>query len=71
MIETRHQDYTEFVITASHERTERELATAEERDVDVIVTPYIVEDLEEKKAMKLAENLNAFKKVSNREEWEQ
>lgn len=70
MIETRHKDYTEFVITASHERTERELATAEERDVGVIVTPYKVEDLKEKKNMKLAENLNAFKKVSNREEWE-
>ena len=48
LIEARHKDYSEFVITASHERVERELATAEERNVDVIATSYKVEDLEEK-----------------------
>ena len=49
LIETKHKDYSEFVITASHERVERELATAEERKVDVIATSYKVEDLEENK----------------------
>lgn len=45
LIETRHKDYyTRFNVTASHERVERELSTAEEREVDVIVTPYEVED---------------------------
>ena len=48
LIETRHKDYSEFVVTASRERVERELATAEQRNVDVIATSYKVEDLEEK-----------------------
>lgn len=45
LIETRYKDYTLFNVTASHDRAERELSTAEERGVDVIVTPYEVEDL--------------------------
>lgn len=48
VIETRHKDYNEFHITASYERAMKELSTAEDRDVGVIVTPYVVEDLEEK-----------------------
>lgn len=47
LIEIRHKGYSEFVVTASHERVERELTTAEERNVDVIATSYKVEDLEE------------------------
>lgn len=50
MIETRYTDYNTFTITASHERVERELSSAEERNVGVIVTPYTVEDLDEGKA---------------------
>ena len=46
MIETRHKDCKEIVITASYDRTQVELNTAEARGVDVIVTPYNVEDLE-------------------------
>lgn len=45
MIETRHKDFNEIVITASYERAQNELNTAEERGVDVIITPYEVEDL--------------------------
>lgn len=48
LIETRHKDYSEFVVTASHERVDEEIDTAEERAVDVIATPYVVEDLDEK-----------------------
>lgn len=48
VIETRHKDYNEFHITASYERAMKELSTAEDRDVGVIVTPYVVEDLDEK-----------------------
>lgn len=45
MIETRHKHFTEKVISASSERAQAELNTAEARGVDVIVTPYNVEDL--------------------------
>ena len=48
-IETRYKDYKSITITASYERTRKELGTAEERNVDVIVTPYTVEDLDEGK----------------------
>lgn len=44
LIETRHKDYTEFHVTASYDRAQHELNTAEVRNVDVIVTPYKVED---------------------------
>ena len=47
LVETRNKDYVTFYVTASHDRAERDLSTAEERGVDVIVTPYKVEDLEE------------------------
>ena len=46
LIETRHKGYTVFNVTASHERVERDLSTAEEREVDVIITPYEVEDFD-------------------------
>ena len=46
MIETRYKDSTEIVITASYERTQNALNTAEARGVDVIITPYEVEDLQ-------------------------
>lgn len=45
LVETRHKNYTAFYVTASHDRADRDLSTAEEREVDVIVTPYEVEDL--------------------------
>lgn len=45
MIEIRHKHFTEIVISASYERAQAELNTAEARDVGVIVTPYNVEDL--------------------------
>lgn len=48
-IETRDKDYKSIIITASYERTRKELDTAEERNVAVIVTPYTVEDLDEGK----------------------
>ena len=47
LVETRYKEYTTSYITASHDRAERDLSTAEEREVDVIVTPYKVEDLDE------------------------
>lgn len=47
MIETIYKDHKEIVITASRERGNKELDTAEERDVTVVVTPYKVEDLPE------------------------
>ena len=47
MIETRYTDYSTFMITASHERAERELSSAEERNVGVIVTPYTLEDFDD------------------------
>lgn len=47
MIETRHEDCKSIIITASYERTRKALDTAEERNVDVIVTPYTLEDFEE------------------------
>ena len=43
-IETRDKDYRSIIITASYERTREALDTAEERNVDVIVTPYTLED---------------------------
>lgn len=46
-IETRYKDYNSITITASYERTRKALDTAEERNVDVIVTPYTLEDYEE------------------------
>ena len=46
-IETRDKDYKSIIITASYERTRKELDTAEERNVDVIVTPYTLEDFDE------------------------
>lgn len=46
-IETRTKDYKAIIITASYERTRKELDTAEERNVDVIVTPYTLEDFDE------------------------
>lgn len=45
LVEIRHKDYSAFYVTASHDRAEKDLSTAEERNVDVIVTPYEVEDL--------------------------
>lgn len=45
LIETRYKDFKEYNITASYDRAERELSTAEERNVGVIVTPFEVEDL--------------------------
>ena len=48
-IETRDKDYKSIIITASYERTRKALDTAEERNVDVIVTPYTVEDFDEGK----------------------
>jgi len=45
LIETRHKDFKEYNITASYDRAERELSTAEERNVGVIVTTFEVEDL--------------------------
>jgi hypothetical protein len=45
LIETRYKNYTEFHVTVSHERALYEFNTAEERNVDVVVTPYEVEDL--------------------------
>lgn len=48
-IETRDKNYKSIIITASYERTRKALDTAEERNVDVIVTPYTVEDLDEGK----------------------
>lgn len=46
-IETRDKDYKAIIITASYERARKALDTAEERNVDVIVTPYTLEDFEE------------------------
>ena len=46
-IETRDKDCKSITITASYERTRKALDTAEERNVDVIVTPYTLEDFEE------------------------
>ena len=45
-IETRDKDYRSIIITASYERTREALDTAEERNVDVIVTPYTLEDFD-------------------------
>lgn len=44
-IETRDKDCNKIVITASYARAQNELNTAESRGVDVIITPYEVEDL--------------------------
>ena len=49
MIETRYEDCNEIVITASYARAQSELNTAESWGVDVIITPYEVEDLQEGK----------------------
>ena len=46
-IETRDKDYKSITITASYERTRKALDTAEERNVDVIVTPYTLEDFDD------------------------
>ena len=46
-IETRDKDCKSIIITASYERTRKALDTAEERNVDVIVTPYTLEDFDE------------------------
>ena len=46
-IETRDKNYKSIIITASYERSRKALDTAEERNVDVRVTPYTVEDFEE------------------------
>ena len=46
-IETRDKDYKSIIITASYERTRKALDTAEERNVDVIVTPYTLEDFDD------------------------
>ena len=43
-IETRDKDYRSIIITASYERTREALDT--ERNVDVIVTPYTLEDFD-------------------------
>ena len=45
-IETRYKNYKSIIITASYERTRKELDTAEE-NVGVIVTPYILEDFDD------------------------
>lgn len=45
MIEIKHKHFKEIVITASHERAQAELNTAEARGVGVVITPYNVEDL--------------------------
>lgn len=47
LVETRSKDWSTFYVTASRDRAERDLSTAEEKNVDVIVTPYEVEDLAE------------------------
>jgi hypothetical protein len=47
LVETRTKYYKSFYVTASHERAERALSMAEERNVEVIVTPYEVEDFNE------------------------
>ena len=46
-IETRYKNYKSIIVTASYERTRKELDTAEERNVGVIVTPYILEDFDD------------------------
>ena len=46
LVEIRYKDHNNFYVTASKERADKELATAEARGIDVIVTPYKVEDLE-------------------------
>ena len=48
MIETRYEDCKSIIITASYERTRKALDTAEERNVDVIVTPYTLEDFDDR-----------------------
>lgn len=47
LVETRNKDYKSFYVTASHDRAQHDLNTAEVRDVGVIVTPYEVEDFNE------------------------
>jgi hypothetical protein len=47
-IETRYEDYNSIIITASYERARKALDTADERNVGVIVTPYALEDFNEK-----------------------
>jgi hypothetical protein len=47
LVETRTKYYKSFYVTASDERAEIALSTAEERNVEVIVTPYEVEDFNE------------------------
>ena len=53
-IETRDKDYKSIIITASYERTRKALDTAEERDVDVIVTPYTLEDFDDQELSKMS-----------------
>lgn len=47
LVETRTKYFKAHYVTASHERAERALSTAEKRNVEVIVTPYEVEDFNE------------------------
>ena len=61
-IETRYKDYKSIIITASYERTRKALDTAEERNVDVIVTPYTLEDFDDEENyefMNSSENPNS------------
>ena len=50
-------------ITASYERTRKALDTAEERNVDVIVTPYTLEDFDDE------ENYEFMSSSENPNKW--
>ena len=56
-IETRDKDYKSIIITASYERTRKALDTAEERNVDVIVTPYTLEDFDDQELSKMSKRV--------------
>ena len=56
-IETRDKDYKSIIITASYERTRKALGTAEERNVDVIVTPYTLEDFDDQELSKMSKRV--------------
>ena len=56
-IETRDKDYKSIIITASYERTRKALDTAEERNVDVIVTPYTLEDFDGQELSKMSKRV--------------
>lgn len=47
LIETIYKDYKEIIITASYERAIKALDSSDEINVDVLVTPYKLEDFEE------------------------